>query len=477
MTDSEFPEWLVDPNADKRQRREQLEAHASGDGVGDVEAAYAHHVIREDFNLDRSVSQVKSIIATDDDTQDLLGTFELTRDIELDKDQYRRFVDQLRPLLADNDIHLNDGEMQAVAGTVYDHLLGIEVIGGPWRDDAVTEIMVNGHDTIYVERNGTIQRRPDLAYRSLHHAQETLRNLARNAANRSLSVANPVVDAQLADGGGRMLLMMDPVVPSGISLTLRKRGELITMDTLVNQYQSLTPQMREFLADCTAGRAAMLIAGGTGTGKTTIINAVSESIPDTERIITIEDTLELQLRHPHVVRMLEKQQATSDDDVEVPIAQLIRAALRARPDRILVGEMRDHHAANVMISAAESGHDGTMSTLHANNASDAVNQRLSGMLAEARPGAPLHVVKQMILNAFEVVVHVERRGSKRYLAEICAVGKELDDDGDIPLTTIFAGQYDGQGTVTFEQTSALPVGSRLYDRLVQEGVDPHRWTA
>lgn len=467
-------DWLSDPNDGADNQPPALSDMFGGDGGFDRTAyAYAHQVAREDLDIDKYVSKTKSLISVDVHMPEFIRGLQLTRSHEIDDRQLAEFREALRPIYVEHDVKLNETEFNLISQVVYDHLLGLGPLGGLWRDDSISEIMLVGHDLVYIERSGELHK-VDVKFSSVIEAQECMRNLARQA-NRELSIANPVVDAQLADGGARLLLMLEPVVTSGVHMTLRKRGEMMTMEDLVG-FGSLTPEMAAFLGDAVRAQAAILISGGTGSGKTTIINAVSTYIPEGERVWTIEDTLELQLKHQHVVRVQEKQRATQDDKVQVTQADLIRASLRGRPDRILVGEMRDPIAANVMVQASESGHDGTMTTIHANSPDEAVNQRLYGFVSEARSSAPDRVVRQMILNGFQLVVQVTRgRGGKRFTRQIALVGDELTADGFIPVIPLWKGELDEDGNVVHTRVNRIPRGSRMHERFLDVGVDPTPW--
>jgi len=473
MSDQNLRSWLEDDTPTGPRQATTLDQMFNDGSPTDATEHYAHQVAREDLDLAGYVAHTKSLLSGDPEATEFLRSLTLTRNHQIDRAQYEQLQEKLRELHIQYDVKVNEAEFQLISRIVYDDILGLGPMGDLWRDDTITEIMMTAHDTIFVERKGKVAT-TNVTFKNLKDAQEVMRSLARQA-NRELSLANPVVDAQLADGGARLLLMIDPIPTSGIDMTLRKRGEMMGIDQLL-EFGSLTEEMRDFLADAVRAKTAILISGGTGSGKTTVINALSEYIDPTERVWTIEDTLELQLHHPHVVRVQEKKPASQDDTVTVTQGDLIKASMRGRPDRILVGEMRDSEAANVMIQAAESGHDGTMTTIHSNTPHDALNQRLYGFLAEARPTAPDHVIRQMILNAFQIVVQVTRQRGKRFTREIALVGDQLED-GSVPTIPLWTGELSKDSTtVNHTRTNPIPQTSRLHERFLDEGLDPSRWT-
>jgi pilus assembly protein CpaF len=269
-------------------------------------------------------------------------------------------------------------------------------------DPAVDEVMVNGPDEVYVERAGKIER-AGVAFcgeAELVHAIE--RVLA--PLGRRVDEAAPLCDARLADGS-RVNVVIPPLALSGPCLTIRRfRREGFSLRELVAG-GTLTRDLAELLALCVAARASILVSGGTGSGKTTTLNALSGAIPGEERIVTIEDAAELRLRQRHVVR-LESRPANLEGRGEVTIRQLVRNALRMRPDRIVVGEVRGAEALD-MLQALNTGHDGSLTTLHANSPADAV-RRLETLALMARIGLPAEAVREQVASALDLVVHQAR---------------------------------------------------------------------
>jgi pilus assembly protein CpaF len=286
-------------------------------------------------------------------------------------------------------------------------------------DSRVDEVMVNGPGAVYVERAGRLQR-TEVAFGSdpeLMHAIERI--LA--PLGRRVDEASPLCDARLPDGS-RVNVVIPPLSLSGPCLTIRRfRREGFSLRDLVRG-GTLTPDLAEFLALCIAGRASILVSGGTGSGKTTTLNALSGAIPGDERIVTVEDAAELRLRQRHVVR-LESRPANLEGKGEVTIRQLVRNALRMRPDRIVVGEVRGPEALD-MLQALNTGHDGSLTTVHANSPVDAL-RRVETLALMAGVGLPHAAVREQVANALDLVVHQARAqdGARRVecVAEVVRV--------------------------------------------------------
>lgn len=399
----------------------------------------------------------------------LIQGFKLMRDPQKDLLQRKTLENELRPQLGNVRLNVSAREMEPLLDIVYDELLGLGPLGVPWRDDSVTEIMVDSWDLIYVEHQGQLMI-TDLRFRDPRHAMSISRNLARVVSDRTLSPTNPLVTAQL--DGARVNFACFPVVP-GVAITLRKFKPLMGMQGLL-EHNSLTPEMRDFINDAVIARGTILVSGGTGVGKTTLINALSESIPHTERVITIEDSYELKLANRFVVSMQTKERASRDDDIIIEQVELLRNTLRMRPDRIIVGEIREEKAAEVMLQAANTGHDGTMTTIHANSADAALNNRLANMIRSAS-GVSDDIAKYQIAEAFDVVVQGTRRGSKRFIEQIAEVDSENYTGDRIKPNLIFRGKLDEHGNVVFERTGRIRRGGHLYEKMQSVGINPERW--
>jgi len=303
-----------------------------------------------------------------------------------------------------------------VLNGVFDSIRGLGILDEIVRDPDITEIMINGHDSIFIEKAGK-QYRYERQFESKSDLTRII-TLFVQKAGRSVSEANPIVDTRLADGS-RVNVVMPPVAIDGATVTIRRFPKVpMTVEKLL-QYGSITPEVAEVLELLVRARFNIFVSGGTGSGKTTFLNALSNYIPKTERIITIEDSAELQIKTiPNIVR-LETKVTTSKDAKEITIQDLIKSALRMRPDRVVVGEVRGAEAID-MLQAMNTGHDGSMSTGHANSTKDMLS-RLETMVIRAAD-LPLEAVRQQIASAVDIIVQLSRlRDHTRKTVEIVEV--------------------------------------------------------
>jgi pilus assembly protein CpaF len=312
--------------------------------------------------------------------------------------------DEVRALVEDQAGPLPEAERDALAERVVLLASGLGPLEPLLADPGVDEVMVNGAGSVYVERAGRIER-TGVRFRDeaeLMHAVERI--LA--PLGRRVDEASPLCDARLPDGS-RVNVVIPPLSLDGPCLTIRRfrRRGFSLRDLVTNA--TLPPALAEFLALCVAARATILVSGGTGSGKTTTLNALSGAIPGEERIVTIEDAAELRLRQRHVVR-LEARPPNLEGRGEVTIRQLVRNALRMRPDRIVVGEVRGGEALD-MLQALNTGHDGSLTTVHANSPADAL-RRVETLALMAGVGLPHAAVREQVASAVDVVVHQARRG-------------------------------------------------------------------
>lgn len=355
-------------------------------------------------------------------------------------------------------------ERARIVQQVTDDILGHGPLEQLLRDPEITEIMVNRFDVVYIERNGLIER-TNLAFTDDAHLRSTIDRIV-SAVGRRIDESSPMVDARLPDGS-RVNAVIPPISIDGASLTIRKFAvepftsrDLIAMGTL-------TPKAMDLLRECVEGRLSVLISGGTGSGKTTTLNVLSAFIPSGERIVTIEDAAELQLRQPHVVR-LESRPPNVEGKGTVTVRDLVRNALRMRPDRIVVGEVRDAAALD-MLQAMNTGHDGSLTTIHANSPRDALS-RVETMVMMADLDLPVRVIREQIVGAIRLLVHQSRlRDGSRHVTHITEI---VGLDGDTIVTQdLFAFEYDqaspnghlGQLTTTGLRPSFIDV-------LAQHGV-------
>jgi pilus assembly protein CpaF len=351
-------------------------------------------------------------------------------------------------------------DSETILDLAVDEMSGISVLGELFRDPGIDEILVDRWDIISVERHGNLER-TSIRFRDPQHAESCARVLALKISDRAVSRAIPLVTAELPSA--RITFAFGAVVKGGLSITIRKFRPLLGLTDLL-EYGSLNRDMVEFLRTAVKARAGILVSGGTGTGKTTIVNLLSSFIPDTERVVSIEDAFELKLANTHVVSLQTKEASSLDDTVSVTLAELLRNTLRMRPDRIIVGEIREGAGAMVMLSAASTGHDGTLTTVHANSAEAAVNERLPDLVRQSLGGLATETILRSVANAFDLVIHVSRtRDGRRYLSQVSAL--DGISDGRIMLQPVFIGTETPNG-ISFQQ-HALGADTELARRLAE----------
>jgi pilus assembly protein CpaF len=351
-------------------------------------------------------------------------------------------------------VQLNELEEAALAAELTDDMIGLGPLEPLLQDDEVTDILVNGPFDIYIERQGKLEK-TQARFRDTQHVVNIAQRIA-TAVGRRIDEASPMVDARLADGS-RVNIVLPPLVLNGGTISIRKFAKQnITLETMVRQ-GNISAEMAQFLDIAARCRVNILISGGTGSGKTTLLNAVSRHIDNDERIITIEDAVELRLQQPHVVQM-ETRPPNIEGVGHIPQRELVRNALRMRPDRIIVGEVRGTEAYD-MLQAMNTGHDGSMSTVHANTPRDALF-RLENMVLMATANLPLRALRAQIASAINIVVQIERmRDGIRRIERICEISGM---EGEVISTRdIFTFKYtgenrDGQIEGTFEPSRLRP---------------------
>jgi pilus assembly protein CpaF len=325
-------------------------------------------------------------------------------------------------LLREDGTPLTREERSNLAREIADEVLGYGPIAPYLRDGSVSEIMVNGPDQVFVERFGRIEE-TSVAFAGEAHLLRIIDKIVSQVGRR-IDEASPMVDARLPDGS-RVNAIVPPLSLCGPVLTIRKfAGSPYRMEDLVS-LGTLTPQAADFLDTCVRGRLNVLVSGGTGVGKTTILNALSASVPSRERIVTIEDAAELQLQQRHVIR-LEARPPNIEGRGEIRIRDLVRNALRMRPDRIIVGEVRGAETLD-MLQAMNTGHEGSLTTIHANSPRDAL-ARLETLVLTAGVELPHRAIREQIASAFDVLIHVVRLvdGSRRVSHVTEVVGMESE---------------------------------------------------
>jgi pilus assembly protein CpaF len=312
----------------------------------------------------------------------------------------------------DQETGLSRDDRERIVSELTDDILGHGPLERLLADDTISEIMVNGPQDVWIEREGLLHR-TTARFTDESHLRRIINKMVAEVGRR-IDEAQPMVDARLPDGS-RINAVIPPLSLSGALLTIRKFGsERLDMDALV-RLGTLSPQTTDLLRRCVEARLNILITGGTGTGKTTLLNALSTAIPDSERIVTIEDAAELRLAQRHVLR-LECRPRNIEGEGEIAIRDLVRNSLRMRPDRIVVGEVRGAEALD-MLQALNTGHDGSLSTAHANSPRDAL-ARLETMVLMAGYDLPLRAIRQQIASALDLIIHLERihDGSRKVVA-------------------------------------------------------------
>jgi pilus assembly protein CpaF len=332
-------------------------------------------------------------------------------------------------LATERRVHLNGREQRSLATELVDDMLGLGPLEPLLLDESINDIMVNGPDHTFVERGGKLVQ-VSIRFRDWTHLTNICQRIAASVGRR-VDEASPMVDARLKDGS-RVNIILPPLALDGPCLSIRKFSKKpIDFEKLIS-YGSLTPPIARILEIASRCRLNIIVSGGTGSGKTTMMNAMSRFIDPAERIVTVEDAAELQLQQPHVVR-LETRPASLEGKGEVNARDLVRNALRMRPDRIIIGEVRGAEAFD-MLQAMNTGHDGSMSTIHANNTRDAL-ARIENMVQMSSMGLSPKAIRTQVVAAVNIIVQVERQrdGGRRVtqVTEICGIEGETQLLNDI----------------------------------------------
>jgi pilus assembly protein CpaF len=345
-------------------------------------------------------------------------------DENVEEDELRRLVqEQVHQALSEEHIALSAAERAQLIQDVTDDTLGYGPIDRFLHDPGITEVMVNGPKMVYIERRGKLEH-TDVEFVDEDHLKRTIDKIVSQVGRR-IDEASPMVDARLPDGS-RVNAVVHPVAIGGPFLTIRRFSkDPYTVDDLIN-FGTMTPQVAHFLDACVRGQLNIVISGGTGTGKTTLLNVVSAFIPDHDRIVTIEDAKELQLKQDHVCSM-ESRPANIEGMGEVVIRDLVRNALRMRPDRIVVGEVRGAETLD-MLQAMNTGHDGSITTVHSNGPRDTLS-RVETMTMMAGMELPIRAIREQMASALDLIVHLSRlRDGTRRVTHISEV---MGMEGDI----------------------------------------------
>ncbi len=384
----------------------------------------------------------------------------------LDKDQLRAEVRRVADdLCRRSSSLLNRGERERLVSEVLDETFGLGPLEPLLKDATISDILVNGPNTVYVERRGQLEK-ADVSFNDHRHLLHIIQRIVGQTGRR-VDETSPMVDSRLADGS-RVNAIIPPLALDGAMMSIRRFGSrpILADDLVANK--SLTVEMVDFLAACVRARLNVLVSGGTGSGKTTLLNALSAFIPAKERVVTIEDAAELRLQQPHVGR-LETRPANVEGIGEVTTRDLVRNALRMRPDRIVIGECRGPEALD-MLQAMNTGHDGSLTTVHANDTREALG-RLEIMVGMAGFDLPIWVIRRQIASAVHVVVQVSRLlGGARKVIKISEV---LGLEGDnFTMHDVFAFKQTGVDAAQVAQGYFHTTGVRPHclERLASFGI-------
>ncbi|WP_277668414.1 CpaF family protein [Caproiciproducens galactitolivorans] len=374
-------------------------------------------------------------------------------------------LESIQNIVSRQNVPLTRSEQNQVVQEIFDDVAGLGPLESLLRDDTVSEIMVNGARNVYVERGGRIEPLGSV-FRDNAQVINVINRIV-SSVGRRCDESSPMVDARLRDGS-RVNAIIPPLALSGPTITIRKFPKRsLKISDLIN-VNSLSYPMASFLEACVKGRANIIVSGGTGSGKTTLLNVLSDFIPENERIITIEDSAELQLMQRHVVT-LESRPANVEGKGRITIRDLVRNSLRMRPDRIIVGEVRSGETLD-MLQAMNTGHDGSLTTAHANSPRDLIG-RLETMVLMSGMELPVRAIREQISSALDLIVHQARfRDGSRKIVNISEI---VGMEGDvITLQDVFTFReegYDGNGKIKgrFSPTGIRP---HLAARLLEQGI-------
>jgi pilus assembly protein CpaF len=394
----------------------------------------------------------------------LIDTLDLTKLSNLEMERVRVEIRRiLEDMVAADAIPVSRADRDRLVMEVQHEVFGLGPLETLMKDPEISDILVNSSSQIFVERYGKLEK-TDVRFRDDSHLMQIIERIVTRVGRR-VDESSPMVDARLADGS-RVNAIIPPLALDGPVLSIRRFGvERLTVNDLI-QFNSIPPQIAEVAAACVKSRLNMLVSGGTGAGKTTLLNCLSNFIPDNERIVTIEDSAELKLQQDHIVR-LETRPANIEGQGAVTARDLVRNALRMRPDRIVIGEVRGGEALDMM-QAMNTGHDGSISTVHANSARDALS-RLETMMLMAGINLPERALREQVASALDVIVQLTRLsdGSRKVVEFAEVTGME---GTTITTQTIFKfdqrGVENGKVIGEFVATGVMP---SFMDRLERHG--------
>jgi pilus assembly protein CpaF len=400
----------------------------------------------------------------------LIGALNMERVSSIPKDRLRVEIGRVvERLLDDERVPMTTAEQNKIIEEVLDEVLGLGPLEPLLKEPSISDILVNRFDKVYIERNGKLAL-TQVRFKDNAHLLHIIEKIVSQVGRR-IDEAQPIVDARLPDGS-RVNAIIPPLALDGPSLSIRRFGRHVITSEEMTANKTLMPGMLKFLAACVQSKATILISGGTGSGKTTTLNALSRFIPEDERIITIEDTAELQMQQRHVVKF-ETRPPNLNKEGGINQRQLVRTALRMRPDRIIVGECRGAEALD-MLQAMNTGVEGSMTTVHANNPKDAFS-RLESMILMADIQIPTRVILQQLASAIKLVVQVSRLqdGTRKIMNISEVLGVE---DDRVKVQDIFAFERTGVTDVGKVQGrfSCMSDGPRILDRFRMMGIELNR---
>ena len=368
----------------------------------------------------------------------LMEQIDLGTASKMEKAELRQqIIDLIGEIVAEQKLVINRSEQQQMANEIVDDMLGLGPLEPLLKDEAITDIMVNGPHQVYVERKGKLIL-TDVTFRDEKHVMNIAQRIV-TAIGRRVDESTPICDARLLDGS-RVNVIAPPLSLKGCSISIRKFAQKkITLEVMASQ-NNISEKLCQVLRIASASRLNIIVSGGTGSGKTTMLNALSRLIDAGERVVTIEDAAELQLQQPHVVP-LETRPPNLEGQGEITMRHLVKNALRMRPDRIILGEVRGGEALD-LLQAMNTGHDGSMGTLHANNPREALT-RLENMVNMAEAKLPSHAIRHQIATAVHLIVQIQRmRDGKRRVTHVTEV---VGMEGQVIVTQdLYTFEYQGE---------------------------------
>ncbi|HPO69702.1 MAG TPA: CpaF family protein, partial [Anaerohalosphaeraceae bacterium] len=399
--------------------------------------------------------------------QRLLGLLDLKEAQRFPIEQLQKeCTAKIDALLMQEKYPLTGPEKQQLLDEILDEIFGLGPLEPLLRDPTISDILVNGYQQVYIERRGRLER-TDITFQDDAHLMRVIQRIGTNVGRR-IDESSPMLDARLIDGS-RVNAIIPPLALYGPALSIRRFGtNPIDIHTLL-ELGTLTEEMSFFLESCVQCKINILISGGTGTGKTTLLNALSRWIPAGERVVTIEDAAELQLQREHVVR-LETRPPNIEGKGQITQRDLVRNSLRMRPDRIIIGEVRGDEALD-MLQAMNTGHEGSMTTIHANSPRDAL-RRLENMVSMAGMNFPVRAIREQISSALDILIQIGRLvGGARKIINIAEItGMEGET---VCLNDIFRFQQQGvdENGNAFGRFESCGVRPRLVDKLIAQGIE------